>query len=98
VDGVFHLVLLAAGVAVAWYALQPRYHFLLRIDAGRVRLTRGKVTDAFLADVGEVCRDLGVTAGWVGGVRRGRRVVLAFSWRLTPAFRQRLRNLWTLHG
>src|SRR3954449_4220027 len=97
VDWLFQLALLGGGVALVWYLLQPRYRFVLRIQGDRVRVTRGKVTEAFLADVSDVCRDLGVRRGWIGGVKRGRRILLTFSRRVTPACRQRLRNLWSLH-
>jgi hypothetical protein len=92
------LVILGLMVAVAWIALQRRYAFVVRLQAGVPRLARGKVTAAFLHEIGRVCREAGVSDGWVGGVRRGRRVALRFSRHIPPPCRQRLRNLWLQLG
>jgi hypothetical protein len=92
------IVLVALVVAGAWWALQPRYVFIIHLRAGRPSVTRGKVTAQFLDLVRDACADGGVSSGWVGGVRRGKRIRLAFSWGFPPGCRQRLRNLWNLHG
>jgi hypothetical protein len=89
------VVLVAAGF---WFAFRPRYAFGIRIERGVPRVASGKVTAAFLLEIAEVCRQLGVKRGWVGGVRRGRKIVLAFSRGMPPPARQRLRNLWALKG
>ncbi len=92
--------LLVAGLIVAalWWVMQPHYVFLVQLDARGARLIRGKVTPAFLERFAEVCREAGVAQGWVGGIRRGRRISLGFSRSIPEGCRQQLRNLWLQHG
>jgi hypothetical protein len=78
----------------AWSLLQPRYLFEIRIRGGQARVSKGKVTQAFLGRVAEACRDSGVDRGWLGGVQQGRRTVLRFSRHFSPGLQQRLRNEW----
>lgn len=92
------LVFLVLVAAALWWAMQPRYAFLICIAGGVPRVTRGKVTSAFLQQVGEVCAEEGLSRGWVGGVPRGRQMALVFSRSIPPPCRQRLRNLWALQG
>jgi hypothetical protein len=96
-DNLFSLFLLVLVGGAFFVALQPRYLFMVRIQDGMARLARGKVTKAFLDEIDHTTREQGVTRGWVGGVRRGRRVVLVFARTIPPAVQQRLRNLWILH-
>ena len=84
-------------LVVLWKVDLRPFTFHVRIVDGRPVLRRGKVTAEFLKVAGEVCNK-GVTRGWIGGVRRGRRVSLSFSRSIPPPCRQRLRNLWLLHG
>ena len=95
---VIKAVVIALVVTGFWFAFKPRYDFAIRIQQGVPMVTHGKVTAAFLLEVAEVCRQLGVQRGWVGGVRRGRKIMLSFSRRMPEAARQRLRNLWGLKG
>jgi hypothetical protein len=97
-DLLIKLVVVGVLVWIAWVVFTPRYVFVVRVRGGVARTTRGKVTSAFLDEIGLGFADAGVADGWVGGVRRGRRVLLSFSPRLPPPLRQRLRNLWLLHG
>jgi hypothetical protein len=92
------LVVIGLLVGALWWACQPRYVFVVRIDHGQPCVTRGKVTPTFLREVGQACGDAEVRRGWVGGVRRGKQVALAFSRSIPQACRQRLRNQWQLHG
>jgi hypothetical protein len=85
-------------VGVLWWAFQPRYVFIVRIQSGRPRVIRGKVTAAFLDAVDDVCTQHHVQSGAVRGVERGRRTSLAFSAGIPKACQQRLRNLWVLQG
>jgi hypothetical protein len=93
-----NLVIVALVLAGLWYAFQPRYAFFVRIEAGRARVTAGKVTPAFLQRVAEACARNGVARGWVGGVQRRRRVSLVFSRTIPESCRQQLRNEWCLSG
>jgi hypothetical protein len=92
------LVIAAAVLAVVFSLLQsalaPRFHFLVQISAGELRVTKGKVSAEFLDNVREVCRDFGVTSGWIGGVKRGKAIALKFSRHFPPPSQQRLRNIW----
>jgi Protein of unknown function (DUF3634) len=92
------VVVLGLVVAGFWFVLQPRYAFVIRIEGGAPRITRGKVTPAFARAVAQVCAELGVQRGWVGGVYRGRRIALAFSRGMARQCRQRLRNAWLVQG
>jgi hypothetical protein len=83
---------------VIWSILQPRFAFEIRIEDGRARLRKGKVTQAFVDSVAEICRDAGVGRGWIGGVLNGRRTALRFSREFPPGVRQRLRNEWQAAG
>jgi hypothetical protein len=98
VDLAVRIVVLVLVVAGFWLAFQPRYAFVVHIKQGELRVAKGKVTAAFLRLVGEVCGEFGVSRGWVGGVRRGRRLRLAFSRHVPEPCRQRLRNLWVQEG
>jgi hypothetical protein len=86
--------LLLAGV---WYMFQPRYVFVVRIKGADLSVTKGKVTAAFLQEIGSVCKEHELQSGWIGGVNRGRNIALAFSRGIPPPCQQRLRNLWLLH-
>jgi hypothetical protein len=98
VDLVGKLVLVALAVGAVWWMLQPRYVFVVRIAGGVPRATSGKVTAAFLEEIGEACAEYKVSRGWIGGVPRGRQVTLTFSRGMPPSCRQRLRNLWAMHA
>jgi hypothetical protein len=91
------LALVAVIVGVLIWALQPRYVFVVRVKGETATATRGKVTTGFVQEVAEACREFGVVSGWVGGVRRGKQVALAFSMGIPARCRQRLRNAWALH-
>jgi hypothetical protein len=93
--------LLLAGVVIlslVLFVARPPAVFVVAVRGGTTRAGRGKVTDAFLAAVTEVCREFGVSAGEVRGVARGERISLRFSAGFPPAARQRLRNWWAMSG
>lgn len=93
---VVKLVVVAGFVAVVWYALQPRFVFLVRIEDGALRVTRGKVSAPCLLEMEDACARNGVRRGWIGGVARGRNTALTFSRSIPPPCRQQLRNLWVM--
>jgi hypothetical protein len=93
-EWVIKLLVLGFVAWAIWSVLQPRYAFEIRVQGGRPRVRKGKVTPAFLTRVAEVCRESGVPRGWIGGVPRGRRVALRFSRHFPPGTQQRLRNEW----
>ena len=80
-------------LALLWYEVR----FLVHVAQPLPRVLKGKVTAAFLAEFAEVCKDTGIRRGWLGGIRKGKRTVLVFSWHFPPGTRQRLRNLWAIH-
>ncbi len=94
----FKLAVVVLVALALWAALRPRYAFEVRIENGVPRVTRGKVTAAYLQEVAQACSEARVAHGWVGGQQRGRQVTVACSRNIPPAVRQRLRNLWALHG
>ena len=87
------VMIIVATAALIWYELR----FLVQVAQPLPRVLKGKVTAAFLAEVAEVCREAGIRRGWLGGIRKGKRTVLVFSWHFPRGIRQRLRNLWAIH-
>jgi hypothetical protein len=81
-------------VWVFWYILRPRYLFEIQLEGGHPCVRRGKVTAAFLGQVGDACQAGGVTEGWIVGVRDGRFSRLRFSSRMPRGVQQQLRNQW----
>jgi hypothetical protein len=99
--GLYFVVVLVALFVLAawWWGPAASAQFVVRIDDGAARLVRGKVAAAMLRQVEEICREHGVRRGEVYGRLWGRRRVrLAFSRGIPPACRQRLRNVWPIHG
>ena len=94
-------LLLALGLIVVWgvwSAIHPQPVFVVRVEDGKARAVRGKVTPAFLQQIGETCDRHGVRRGVVRGMANGSRIALAFSGSIPPSCRQQLRNLWHLSG
>jgi len=85
--------MIVAALVLIWYELR----FLVYVAGPLPRVLKGKVTAAFLAEVTEVCREAGIRRGLLGGMRKGKRTVLVFSWHFPRGIRQRLRNLWAIH-
>lgn len=87
------VVALVAGVIVA---MRHRYQFLIKIRVSEAHVVRGKVTSAFLHHISEVCRQHGVTTGWIGGVRtnKSKRPQLEFSSSFPKWVQQQIRNEW----
>lgn len=79
----------------AWIALSPPLVFKIRITNGTLRVTKGKVGHGCLQEFGEIVRREEIPRGWIGGVKRGRRLTLVFSRSIPPGCRQQIRNLWT---
>lgn len=88
------VVALAVGGWIIWNLLRPQFLFIIRIEAGVLRVTKGKLTVAFLDEIADACRQANVADGWIGGVQVGRRESLRFSKSIPPGLRQRLRNIW----
>jgi hypothetical protein len=94
----FIVVLVVVGVLAFCLFGKPHAMFVIRIQSGTPIAARGKVTDAFLATIAELCDEQGVQAGEIRGVPRGRQISLWFSKGLPNSFRQRLRNWWAISG
>jgi hypothetical protein len=92
------LLIPAVGIAAVLVALWHRHAFIVGIKRGCPRVVKGKVAGPFLEEVTDVCREAGIQRGWVGGIRQGKRIVLAFSWHFPTPVKQRLRNLWVIHA
>jgi hypothetical protein len=92
-------VAVAAALIWAIYSVaRPRPAFVIKIESGTPRVSRGTVTQAFVGEVAEVCRRHGVQHGTVTGIVNDRRIALAFSGDISRAAGQQLRNLWSLSG
>jgi len=91
---------LVLGVAVwaLWTVWQPAYAFRIRVRNGETRLLSGKMTQRSLRRFAEICRDHGVTNGWIVGVRHDRQIVLRFSNHFSAGSQQQIRNDWHSQG
>jgi Protein of unknown function (DUF3634) len=99
VTGNLIAVLLVVSIAAAfWRFAKPPATFVVRIQAGKPKATYGRVTDAFLAEIAELCREQRIAAGEIRGVSRGPRLGLWFSREIPNGCRQRLRNWWAMSG
>jgi Protein of unknown function (DUF3634) len=99
VDHILVPLLLFSAVAVAvWWAATQRSAFVVRLVDGSPRAVRGKVTSAFLGEIGDVCRRHAVASGTIRGVVRQGRIALSFSGSFPPGCRQQLRNVWSAQG
>jgi hypothetical protein len=78
--------------------LRPHYQFVIDVRQGRGRVSRGQATALFVRDVEEVFRDYHLASGSVRGMTAGRRTILRFSRHIPEPCRQRIRNLFQLHG
>ena len=97
-DILVKILVVALVVIGLWWALQPRYAFVIQIAGGHARTTRGKVTPAFRQQVLDACCQHGIASGWVGGTQRGKRIALAFSRNIPAGCQQRIRNAWLAGG
>jgi hypothetical protein len=87
-------IALAVVAGILHAAFGQRYRFVVTVDRGEPRVTRGKVNADFLSNIGETCRDYGIDSGWIGGVMQGKSIALRFSRNIPYACQQRLRNIW----
>jgi hypothetical protein len=94
----FAIVLVAAIALAVWRFAKPPATFVVRIRAGQPKATYGKVTEAFLSEVAELCRDQRIAAGEIRGVPRRGQLGLWFSREIPNGSRQRLRNWWAMSG
>jgi hypothetical protein len=96
------LVLLLGLIALAawalWSVIGTQYAFVVRIEDGKPRVAGGKVTRAFLHEIGTTCRRHGVKDGMIRGAARGGQIGLVFSREMPPSCQQQLRNQWALAG
>jgi Protein of unknown function (DUF3634) len=89
-----NLAILAALALMLWLVLRRRYTFVVRIEGGTPRVTKGRVPRRFLDDITAVCRAEALDRGRVYGVIRSRSTTLTFSREIPPPVRQQLRNAW----
>ena len=87
------LVLVAVIVGVIWILSRPRVVFVLRIRDGIPVVVRGRVRDALLRAVEDICRENGITSGTVTALPCGRRARLKCSAEIPAACQQQLRNV-----
>jgi hypothetical protein len=85
-------LVVVAGILHA--AFGQRYRFVVSVDHGEPRVTKGKVHADFVASIREICREYGIRSGWIGGVTQGKAIALRFSRSIPYAGQQRLRNVW----
>ena len=71
--------------------------FEVRIKDGKAELIRGKITQAFVKECGEICRQEDLEAIVVYGVNSDYGVRLEFSANTPVSTRQKFRNIWEIH-
>lgn len=91
----FELAILIVVVAgAAWLLFGVRFEFRIRIRRGALSLINGKMTRDGLTELKSICEDWHIERGWIGGVRRGKRIKLSFSRSVPAGCRQQIRNMW----
>jgi Protein of unknown function (DUF3634) len=88
------IILVVVVSGVAWILFSGRFEFRVRISRGSLKLITGKVTHDSLSQLKSICTEYQIKRGWIGGVRRGRRLQLTFSRSVPPGCRQQIRNMW----
>jgi Protein of unknown function (DUF3634) len=94
------IAILTAGVAVGVF-LATRSKgsvFVVRVRDGFPTVTRGVVSQAFVADLAGVLKEKGIRSGSIYGVRRANMTRLEFSRSIPSPAYQALRNVWAMHG
>ena len=91
-------VVVVLAVLFSWRVTTHGRVFVIRVRNRAPFLTKGKVAQAFVAELADVLQRYGVRRGSIFGVRRRGTVTLGFSRGIPPACRQALRNVWSMHG
>jgi hypothetical protein len=91
------VVAAVAGFA-AWQVTTRGRVFSIRIRDGIPRLVRGRVSPAFVTEIGDVLSRHRVRRGTIFGVNKRGMVSLGFSNSIPNSSRQALRNVWTIHA
>lgn len=88
-------------IAVAlWFILraQPAAVFVVAVKDGVAIARQGTVTDSFLKEVTEQCRNETILTGEIRGLPWGKQIRLSFGKEFPAEVQQRLRNWWSIHG
>lgn len=92
------VVLVVLAVVFSWRVTARGRVFVVRVRNRVPFLARGKVSQAFVAELADVLGRHEVRRGSIYGVRRRGAVSLGFSRGIPAAARQALRNVWAMHG
>jgi len=71
--------------------------FVVQIENGDVRVTKGKVPDSFLREVRDFSKEEKLTSGILRGKRQDTFIRLVFSADIPAFLHQKLRNIWHAH-
>lgn len=71
--------------------------FVIELQAGAARLTKGSVPASWTSDCGEIAAEFGIVHGYVEGVRSPWGVGLRFSPGVPKECHQRFRNVFATH-
>jgi len=71
--------------------------FVVRIEKGRVSLTKGRIPPRFLSEVAEFAKSVGLRRGVIRGRREKTYTRIVFSKDIPSVVHQRLRNIWHVH-
>src|SRR5262249_39943920 len=94
----FGLALLVGSCTVVWLALSRKALFVIRFSADGVQIKRGSPTRKFVSALEELRQECAITRGAVTGEVVQKRIRVVPSSNLSPAIRQRIRNLWSIYG
>jgi len=90
---------LAAGLATAVIlgVVWPRTAFLIEIADGEARLRKGKISHRLVEELSSIVAESKIARGEIRGIDQVGRSSIRFSREIPEAFRQRFRNLWSIH-
>ena len=71
--------------------------FIIQISSSRVKITKGKVSPRFLADIAEFVASHALVSGVIRGKRQDTYIRIIFSSEIPTRFHQQLRNIWHVH-
>jgi Protein of unknown function (DUF3634) len=87
------LLLLVLAIPAVVALMRANELFMLRIHAGKLRVSRGRIPQALLNELGDAVRDPPLEQGSLRGVVEDRRVRIYPEGELTEAQKQRIRNV-----
>jgi len=90
------ILVFTVGPILLYVALRPPVVFQIKYHNGASRVSRGRLTEARLASIREICGQNGIRSGTITALPAGKRVRMKFSGDFSPGCQQQVRNLMLL--